>query len=166
MGRRQSAFFLLISQPSSLMYLLLELCPPPETPQKRVPKHRQHSPPHLTNTFTYSRRLEGLLEPSEGPALQDVEPTSPHRPIPKLAHGLDRVLFKLVSAPCILSVSHRSFSPGVHWLQDPRSRVYNFSPYLENIPKVTDFAFERLVGFVKSSRDEVSLSYFSRIRFS
>ena len=49
-------------------------------------------------------------------------------------------------------------SPGVHWLQDPRSRVYNFTPWLENIPKVTDFAFERLSGFVKSSRDEVGLT--------
>ena len=164
MGRRQSAF--LLFQPSTLIHLLLELRPPPDVPKKGAPKHRQHSPPHLTNTLTYSRRLEGLLEPSEGPALQDVEPTSPHRPIPKLAHGLDRVLFKLVSVPCVLSASQRSCSPGVHWLQDPRSRVYNFSPYLENIPKVTDFAFERLVGFVKSSRDEVSLSYSSRIRFS
>ena len=48
-----------------------------------------------------------------------------------------------------------SSSPGVHWLQDPRSRVYNFPPYLENIPKVTDFDFDRLTGFIKSSRDEV-----------
>ena len=46
-------------------------------------------------------------------------------------------------------------SPGVHWLQDPRSRVYNFTPWLETIPKVSDFAFERLDGFVKSSHDEV-----------
>jgi hypothetical protein len=48
-----------------------------------------------------------------------------------------------------------AFSPGVHWLQDPRSRVYNFSTWLEKIPKVTDFAFERLAGFIRSSRDEV-----------
>lgn len=46
-------------------------------------------------------------------------------------------------------------SPGVHWLQDPRSRVYNFTPWLQRIPKVNDFAFERLIGFVSSSRDEV-----------
>jgi hypothetical protein len=46
-------------------------------------------------------------------------------------------------------------SPGVHWLQDPRSRVYNFTPWLQKVPKVNDFAFERLSGFIKSSRDEV-----------
>ncbi|KAG6335961.1 hypothetical protein ID866_3114 [Astraeus odoratus] len=67
----------------------------------------------------------------------DVESPSDHKPIARLAHGLSRVLF----------------NPGVHWLQDPRSRVYNFPPWLESIPKVTDFAFERVTGFVKSSQD-------------
>ncbi|PPR00204.1 hypothetical protein CVT24_004907 [Panaeolus cyanescens] len=71
-------------------------------------------------------------------ALVDVPPVSEHHPVAKLSHGLDRVLF----------------NPGVHWLQDPRSRVYNFTPWLESIPKVNDFAFERLTGFIKSSRDE------------
>ena len=52
-------------------------------------------------------------------------------------------------------------SPGVHWLQDQRSKVYNFPPYLECIPKVTDFAFERLGGFIKSSRDNVCHFFFS-----
>ncbi|KAF5382603.1 hypothetical protein D9615_002963 [Tricholomella constricta] len=103
-----------------------ELSPPPALP------------PHMTNLLVYSRRIEGLLEPSTNTALQDVKPLSAQNPIATLAHGLDRVLF----------------NPGVHWLQDPRSRVYNFPPYLENIPKVTDFAFERLSGFIKSSRDE------------
>lgn len=51
-------------------------------------------------------------------------------------------------------------SPGVHWLQDPRSRVYNFTPWLQRIPQVNDFAFERLTGFVKSSRDDVSFGFF------
>ena len=49
----------------------------------------------------------------------------------------------------------RPFSPGVHWLQEPRSGIYNFTPWLQNIPDVNDFAFERLPQFVKSSRDEV-----------
>lgn len=39
-------------------------------------------------------------------------------------------------------------------MRDPRSSVYNFTPELEHLPKVTDFAFERVEGFVKSSRDE------------
>jgi len=56
--------------------------------------------------------------------------------------------------------SNHTNSPGVHWLQDPRSRVYNFTPWLQKIPKVNDFAFERLTGFVKSSRDEVNSQRF------
>ncbi|RDB18053.1 hypothetical protein Hypma_000891 [Hypsizygus marmoreus] len=114
-----------------------KLRPPAEssTTELYVPRA---TPPHIPSLLIYSRRIEGLLEPATQVALEDLKPTSPHRPIAKLAHGLERVLF----------------NPGVHWLQDPRSRVYNFPPYLEKIPKVTDFAFERLAGFIKSSRDE------------
>ncbi|KAJ7505395.1 mitochondrial protein Pet127-domain-containing protein [Mycena galericulata] len=88
--------------------------------------------------IAYTRKIEGLIDPSDKPVLQDLAPTTEHKPIATLEHGLERVLF----------------NPGVHWLQDPRSRVYNFPPHLENIPKVTEFAFERLPGFIKSSRDE------------
>lgn len=35
--------------------------------------------------------------------------------------------------------------------------MYNFSSYLEKLPPPQDFAFERLAGFIPSSRDEVSL---------
>jgi len=55
-----------------------------------------------------------------------------------LEHKLDRVLF----------------NPGVHWVKDPRTGVYNFTPWLENIPEVNKFAFEKLQGFIKSSRDK------------
>ncbi|ETW81737.1 hypothetical protein HETIRDRAFT_237178, partial [Heterobasidion irregulare TC 32-1] len=68
----------------------------------------------------------------------DLEPPSPQQPIAQLAHGLDRVLF----------------NPGVSWLQDPRSNVYNYTTWLENVPSVKDFAFERLGGFISSSRDQ------------
>ncbi|KAJ7640535.1 mitochondrial protein Pet127-domain-containing protein [Mycena rosella] len=121
-----------------------------------TPKDKRQSPPHIGGfapskdppkknaafkkraPIAYTRKIEGLIEPSDTPILQDLAPTAEHKPIATLAHGLERVLF----------------NPGVHWLQDPRSRVYNFPPRLENIPKVTDFAFERLPGFIKSSRDE------------
>ncbi|KAG6890777.1 hypothetical protein C0995_003207 [Termitomyces sp. Mi166 len=111
----------------------------PENTSSRTRLVRSACAPHLEPeaTLSYSRRIEGLLEPAERPTLQDVEPPSEQYPIATLAHGLDRVLF----------------NPGVHWLQDPRSQVYNFPPYLERIPQVTDFAFERLGGFIKSSRD-------------
>jgi hypothetical protein len=48
-------------------------------------------------------------------------------------------------------------SPGVHWVQDPRSRVYNFTPWLQTVPKVSDFDFDRIPTFVPSSRDTVML---------
>jgi hypothetical protein len=35
--------------------------------------------------------------------------------------------------------------------------VYNFPPDIQEIPRVGDFAFERLTGFVKSSGDEVRI---------
>ncbi|KAJ7288412.1 mitochondrial protein Pet127-domain-containing protein [Mycena rebaudengoi] len=101
--------------------------PPP--PHKRLKKQAP---------IAYTRKIEGLLDPSEEPILQDLAPSSEHKPIATLEHGLERVLF----------------NPGVHWLQDPRSRVYNFPPRLENLPNVKEFAFERLPGFIKSSRDE------------
>lgn len=89
----------------------------------------------------------------------DLISPSQHKPIAKLAHGLDRVLFKWVTSPLLspvgLTGSLASFSPGVHWLQDPRSGVYNFTTWLETIPKVKDFAFDRVTGFVQSSSDEV-----------
>ncbi|TDL22248.1 Pet127-domain-containing protein [Rickenella mellea] len=92
----------------------------------------------------YTRRIEGLLVTplEERPVLEDVEQLSESQDIPPLAHGLDRVLF----------------NPGVHWVQDPRSRVYNFTPFLQSLPDVQDFAFERLGTYVTSSRDDDLLS--------
>ncbi|KAG2110100.1 mitochondrial protein Pet127-domain-containing protein [Suillus clintonianus] len=94
-------------------------------------------PPHLhvRHPLPYTRRVEGLFDDVDD---LNIEPPTEHKPIARLAHGLDRVLF----------------NPGVHWLQDPRSRVYNFTPWLESIPKVTDFAFERVTGFIRSSQDD------------
>ncbi|KAM5533466.1 hypothetical protein V8D89_012904 [Ganoderma adspersum] len=57
--------------------------------------------------------------------------------VPKLAHGLEKVLSR----------------PGVHWLQDPDTKEYNFDSCLDSIPQVRDFAFDRLPGFVPSSQD-------------
>ncbi|CAK5284231.1 unnamed protein product [Mycena citricolor] len=106
--------------------------PPP--PHFKPPKKGKKKNPSVS----YPRKIEGLIEPQVEPVLQDVPPTSEHKPVATLKHGLERVLF----------------NPGVHWLRDPRSRVYNLTPYLEEIPDVTDFAFERLPPFIKSSRDE------------
>lgn len=115
-------------------------------PTSQAPKSRNKAKPARSKPSTslrqlaYKRRIEGLLEPSAESdiVLEDVAPRTEHKPIARLAHGLDRVLF----------------NPGVHWMRDPRSHVYNFSPALEHLPKVTDFAFDRIEGFVKSSRDD------------
>lgn len=61
----------------------------------------------------------------------------PQPPVPSLAYGLDRVLF----------------NPGVYHLQDPRSRVYNFDPYLAGIMPVKEFDFGALRQYVTSSKD-------------
>ncbi|KAK6534693.1 hypothetical protein TWF281_005997 [Arthrobotrys megalospora] len=54
-----------------------------------------------------------------------------------LNHGLDRVLF----------------NPGVTFLRDPRSRVYNFDPYLDSIMPVDEFDFDALGNYITSSKD-------------
>ena len=48
----------------------------------------------------------------------------------------------------------RDHSPGIYQLQDPRSRVYNFDPYLQNIMPVADFDFNALKEYITSSKDE------------
>ena len=58
--------------------------------------------------------------------------------IARLAHKLDRTLF----------------SPGVHFLQDPRTRIYNFTPYLKKIIKVDEFNFDAIETFVSVSKDQ------------
>ncbi|KAF8935579.1 hypothetical protein BGZ52_009047 [Haplosporangium bisporale] len=63
------------------------------------------------------------------------------RNMPKVAileHGLDRVLF----------------NPGVHWLQDPRSAVFNFDPYLRRICQPKDFDYNALQAYKTSSKDQ------------
>lgn len=69
-----------------------------------------------------------------------VEYPAPHHvPVATLAHSLERVLF----------------NPGVHFLRDPRSGVYNFTrDTLENVPKISEFDFSKLPQYVTSSKDE------------
>lgn len=62
--------------------------------------------------------------------------------VPSLAYGLERVLF----------------NPGVYHLQDPRSRVFNFDPYLQTIMPVSEFDFNALKQYITSSRDKTLLS--------
>ncbi|EGG04691.1 uncharacterized protein MELLADRAFT_88654 [Melampsora larici-populina 98AG31] len=69
------------------------------------------------------------------------EPVITSTPQPKvatLAHGLSRVLF----------------NPGVHWLQDPRTMVYNFDHRLQDLITPDEFNFDALTPYITSSRDE------------
>ncbi|RYP52866.1 hypothetical protein DL769_010603 [Monosporascus sp. CRB-8-3] len=67
---------------------------------------------------------------------------APRAPVPSLSYGLERVLF----------------NPGVYYLQDPRSRVYNFDPYLSNIMPIQEFDFNALKQYVTSSKDSTLIS--------
>ena len=49
-------------------------------------------------------------------------------------------------------------SPGVYHLQDPRSRVYNFDPYLSTIMPTSEFDFSALKEYITSSRDQALIS--------
>ncbi|EXJ79727.1 hypothetical protein A1O3_08010 [Capronia epimyces CBS 606.96] len=57
--------------------------------------------------------------------------------VPTLSHDLSRVLF----------------NPGIYQLQDPRSRVWNFDPYLGNIMPVSEFNYDALNRYITSSED-------------
>ncbi|KAI9312750.1 mitochondrial protein Pet127-domain-containing protein [Dichotomocladium elegans] len=58
--------------------------------------------------------------------------------LPTLAHGLDRVLF----------------NPGVHHLKDPRTHVYNFTPFLEYLTQPIDFNYDMLAPYISPSKDK------------
>ncbi|KAJ2904004.1 hypothetical protein GGI21_004356, partial [Coemansia aciculifera] len=66
--------------------------------------------------------------------------------VPKLGHGLERVLF----------------SPGVHCLQDPHSGVYNFDPYIRNITQPAEFDYDKLTPYITSSKDKTLMSHARR----
>ncbi|KAI1765612.1 Pet127-domain-containing protein [Hypoxylon sp. FL1150] len=69
--------------------------------------------------------------------LQAVPIDTERIPVPSLSYGLERVLF----------------NPGVYCLQDPRSKVYNFDPYLSEIMPIQEFDFNALKQYVTSSKD-------------
>lgn len=72
----------------------------------------------------------------------------PQPPVPGLAYGLDRVLF----------------NPGVYHLQDPRSRVYNFDPYLGRIMPVSEFDFQAIKRYITSSKDTTLINIASQYK--
>lgn len=88
---------------------------------------------------TPARPIQSLTaEPAA--ALEPVHADTP--PVPLIQYGLDRVLF----------------NEGVYALQDPRTRVWNFDPYLANIMPVTQFDFDALKEYITSSKDKLLLN--------
>ncbi|KIW09434.1 uncharacterized protein PV09_00319 [Verruconis gallopava] len=71
-------------------------------------------------------------------ALEPVSLEATAKEVPGLSYGLDRVLF----------------NPGVYQIRDPRSRVYNFDPYLEKITDVRKFNFAFLDEYRRPSADD------------
>lgn len=79
--------------------------------------------------------LEAIANVDETRFAQAKKPVAEE--IPRLAHGLDKVLF----------------SPGVHFLQDPRTKIFNFTRYLEKIRPYKEFDSSKFPGFVSASKD-------------
>ncbi|KAI3657936.1 hypothetical protein MP638_000248 [Amoeboaphelidium occidentale] len=57
--------------------------------------------------------------------------------LPRLHHGLERVLF----------------NPGVHYLKDPRTNWYNYKRYLQRIVQPSKFNYDLLPQFTPPSQD-------------
>lgn len=93
--------------------------------------------------FALPNNIRGQFKPTEkvetlnASSLEIVPLHIPQSPVPPLSYGLDRVLF----------------NPGVYRLRDPRSRVYNFDPYLEKVVPADEFDFAALKGYKVASTD-------------
>lgn len=107
-----------------------------EQSQPEKPGHKW--PPTREPRFA-DRTKPGVFDSIEVNKLHLTPLDTPETPVPTLAHDLQRVLF----------------NPGIYQLQDPRSRVYNFDPYLQNIMPLADFNVKALKDYIVSSKDEI-----------
>jgi hypothetical protein len=90
-------------------------------------------PNNIRSHFKPTKQVDTLNASS----LEAVPLHIPQSTVPPLSFGLDRVLF----------------NPGVYRLRDPRSRVYNFDPYLEKVVPSDEFDFAALKGYKVASTD-------------
>ena len=115
--------------------------PPPPQPQGKLPTALGALEPLGIATGTRKKKEipSSFVVNHIDPRTLDLTPIEKNEqpPVPSLAYGLDRVLF----------------NPGVYHVQDPRSRVYNFDPYLERIMPVGEFDFNAIKQYVTSSKD-------------
>ncbi|OQE43672.1 hypothetical protein PENCOP_c003G01252 [Penicillium coprophilum] len=103
--------------------------------EKEEEQEEKKQAPHPLHKHVTSRDRGSLNSKDRDLQLKEVR--TPMPPVPRVAFGLDRVLF----------------NPGVYQLRDPRSLVYNFDPYLDQIMPVSEFDFDTLKPYVTSSKD-------------
>lgn len=72
---------------------------------------------------------------------------------PWLGKGFAQVkcIYRILMPCC----THWNHSPGVHFLRDPKTKAYNFTPYLEDITQPLDFDYDSLQPYITSSKDTV-----------
>lgn len=110
---------------------------PEPTPRHRVLGAANNQPPGTTPAMpVFDSKLSKLVTINDY-QLNPVSATTPE--VPRLSFDLSRVLF----------------NPGVYQLQDPRSRVWNFDPYLGKIMPVSEFNFNALNKYTTSSEDQI-----------
>ena len=102
------------------------------------------------------RRVQVLLQDDlDAQVLETVQPPEPQPEVARLAHGLDKVLFKYVIYQMIYVVFLTFCSPSIQWARDPRTGTLNIDSEFESLPVIQDFDSDRLRSYVTSSRDEV-----------
>jgi hypothetical protein len=100
--------------------------------------------PILTNETGPETQKEAVIPPEGYEKLhpgstQLVIPPPANIPIPRLAHGLQRVLF----------------NEGIHPLRDLVTQKFNFTPFLSKIHQPNEINYDALPPFVTSSKDKV-----------
>lgn len=102
--------------------------PSSETSSPKKPSKSKRSKSKTPLDVKTIRPSKLKLKPVDGQAGQKAPP---------LSYNLDRVLF----------------NPGVYHMQDHRSGVFNFDPYLASIMPVEEFDFDVLKEYITSSKD-------------
>lgn len=118
--------------------------PQVQTPvvEKSPNKEKEWTPSIIPPTLLRKTARTGQMKTFEPASVQTVPVTvEDHIDPPSLSFDLSRVLF----------------NPGIYQLQDPRSRVYNFDPYLADIMQPQDFNYAALNAYITASEDETLL---------
>ncbi len=131
--------------------------------KKEVVKRRKVNP-----KANHHRRLS-FLSKNEGAgqklivlqrSLSNLKRTDKYTPLEEWCDPIDNVPDICPELQSVL------FSPGVHYMRDPRTRHLNFSPELLNIPNVDNFKFDKVTPFISPNRDQRLLKIASSINSS